>query len=369
MAGIRFVAVVAVGLSVACATTGRGRNFDTREPSSSARLITRQEILERGQGVATAYQAIQRLRANWLRPSGATSLRGLAPVLVYIDNVSRGEISVLESYPIEQVYEMRFYTALEATSRWGTGNSVGAIEVISGVLEARARVTEGSESGTGPTVTFEPYVPFDPKPLFLVGGGMAKLSNPLEIAEVWEPTAAFTAGIGYNATRNVTLFGTFEYNYFDFSESGTINYLQGHPRTPLRSTDGVELEGSASSIVNLSGNIKFHPAGGRVRPYLVGGIGYARFTAGAFRVSGPGGAPLPREQFRPGVAEGGDQSENSVTIASGVGFDVAIGSHLSVFTDARYVIGFRGPRYSDAFGRNQLQNTQFFPVRIGLTYR
>ena len=127
--------------------------------------------------------------------------------------------------------------------------------------------------------------------------------------------------------------------------------------------------GEPSTIFNLSGNLKVHPESGFFRPYVFGGVGYARFDAGAFTLSGVGGAPLPTNQFSPGIANGGNQVENSMSVAGGVGFDVGDFSGWRLFADARYVTGIRGPRYQDAYQRFQLFNTRYYPLRVGVSFR
>ena len=160
-----------------------------------------------------------------------------------------------------------------------------------------------------------------------------------------------------------------EVNRFQFSQTGTISYFMKRSIGQLRSTDGVETRGDPSTIFNVSVNLKIHPEKGILRPYLVGGIGYARFTAGAFSLSGVGGAPLPATQFSRQIANGGDQIENSFSLGGGFGLDAGDIAGWRLFTDVRYVTGIRGPRYKDAFQKFQLFNTRYYPVRIGLSYR
>jgi|GEM_PF-700113 len=367
-------ACVAVLLS-GCASAGRTAGVEeTRRPSRRGDVLTGTEILERAPGATSVRAAIQRLRSTWLRRGqGTRSFQGETPIKVYVDNVLAGTLEVLDSYAIERIYEIRFYNPRDATARWGSGHTSGAIEIIAGTPEAPARRQPRNEPSAQPKpaddVTFEPYVPHIIQPVFVATGGASIVTTPREVSEVWDPARTVGAGIGITATRSITLFAMVEINRFDFSRSGTLAYLMDQERGSLKSTDGVELAGESSTIFNVSGNVKIHPHRGLVRPYLYGSLGYARLSAGTFRISGPAGQPLPRTQFPMQTAVGGNQVENGFSVGGGVGFDIVLGEHLQVFADGRYITIIRGPRYHDVFGKNQLFNTAYYPLRVGLTYR
>ena len=71
-----------------------------------------------------AYQAIQRLRARWLQPRG-----GNTPS-VFVDNAERpGGLDALRGLPVADIQEMRYMSANEATTRFGTGHTGGAIMI------------------------------------------------------------------------------------------------------------------------------------------------------------------------------------------------------------------------------------------------
>lgn len=115
-------AVVAWLLGVtACATAAQG-------PRRSSNLITRQE-LESVQ-VSNAYDAVQRLRPQWLnRPTAATLMPGGNPILVYVDHHQMGNLEELRSLAIDQIEQMEFVSARDATTRYGTGHPSGIIEI------------------------------------------------------------------------------------------------------------------------------------------------------------------------------------------------------------------------------------------------
>ena len=83
------------------------------------------------------------MRAFWLSSRGATSLRpdpadqSMTPVtkdqalVVSVDGVRCGGRAELELMSIGQIKELKFLPADEATTRFGAGHPLGAIEVLS----------------------------------------------------------------------------------------------------------------------------------------------------------------------------------------------------------------------------------------------
>lgn len=93
-------------------------------------LITEAEI-EKSQAI-TAYDAIQKLRANFLSYRGETSLntRNSQPYpTVYVDGQAYGPLGSLRNIPASQVSTIRLYRSWEATTTFGTGNMGGVIAV------------------------------------------------------------------------------------------------------------------------------------------------------------------------------------------------------------------------------------------------
>jgi hypothetical protein len=81
--------------------------------------------------VATAYEAVQRLRPRWLRNQGPASFQ--TPDLyprVYVDGMPRGQLDELHRIPADDVETISFISAPDATMRWGTGHTGGVILVM-----------------------------------------------------------------------------------------------------------------------------------------------------------------------------------------------------------------------------------------------
>lgn len=89
--------------------------------------LTEEEIAERHD--ANAYELVRALRPGWLRGSRGASGLNPDPVTVLRDGMPMGSLEALRDMPLESVKEMHFYDAMEATQRWGTGHTAGAIVV------------------------------------------------------------------------------------------------------------------------------------------------------------------------------------------------------------------------------------------------
>jgi hypothetical protein len=81
----------------------------------------------------TVFQAVERLKPSWLRGRVST-IRGASPsryyAQVFVDGIPTGDLEVLKGMNVKDVREIRFYSASEATTRFGTGYPGGIIEVV-----------------------------------------------------------------------------------------------------------------------------------------------------------------------------------------------------------------------------------------------
>ena len=120
----RFLSLLAVViLGSACASSGPP---DQSRPRRNRNLITADELSELS--VATAYDAVRRLRPAWLQARGRSGL----PVVFRNDARWGSDPSSLESIRINGVSEIRFLNARDATTRYGTGFTGGVILVVTG---------------------------------------------------------------------------------------------------------------------------------------------------------------------------------------------------------------------------------------------
>ena len=112
--------------TVGCASSGTG----TQGPSRDANVITVQELATSSD--ADLYTAIERLRPAFFLTRGASSLGvATAPevIQVYVDGAKSGDINSLRQIRPSEVLEVRRLSAGEATQRYGTGHTLGAIVV------------------------------------------------------------------------------------------------------------------------------------------------------------------------------------------------------------------------------------------------
>jgi outer membrane cobalamin receptor len=98
------------------------------EQTQNAELITADEIAE--SHASSAYDAIVKLRGNFLSNRGKTTILGSASALpvVYIDGTEYGGLNELRNLPAGQVNTIRLYRAWES-AKFGSNRTGGVIEV------------------------------------------------------------------------------------------------------------------------------------------------------------------------------------------------------------------------------------------------
>lgn len=97
--------------------------------SGGSNVITQAEI--EYASASNAHEAIQRLRPRMLqRRSGAATDKGEGgEIVVYLDNAKYGFPDQLSSIAADRIKEIRYISAADATTRWGTGYTEGVILV------------------------------------------------------------------------------------------------------------------------------------------------------------------------------------------------------------------------------------------------
>jgi hypothetical protein len=135
MKGSRLVMALATSVLLAgCASAG-AKQAVTRDPN----VITADEIAQNPSS-PNAYDLIQRLRPSFLRTRGAvhgTAAPGgssgfeAVDVVVYLNEARLGGTEQLRQLQTTDIREIRYYNSSDATTKWGTGHTAGAIQVIS----------------------------------------------------------------------------------------------------------------------------------------------------------------------------------------------------------------------------------------------
>lgn len=130
----RVMLVLSVVSLSGCASARTGSN--TAAPSGGPDLITQAELRAAPSG--TAYTMVQSLRPQWLRSRGMAITAGqlndevvggrILPV-VYLDGTQWGDIRALDAIDSDSLEQIEFMSALDATTRYGTGHAGGVIHV------------------------------------------------------------------------------------------------------------------------------------------------------------------------------------------------------------------------------------------------
>jgi hypothetical protein len=123
-----------LGLLVLAACSSNSASKAAEPPETPAASRASREVITRAQIEATpsqdAYELVQRLRPEFLRERGVSSItRGRALPVVFMDGVRRGGPEILRTLRSNEIEEIRFISATDATTRWGTDLTAGAIEV------------------------------------------------------------------------------------------------------------------------------------------------------------------------------------------------------------------------------------------------
>lgn len=127
----RLVYLLAAAALVGCASTGA----NPRVSPQSASVLTAEDISSAHADATTAYDAIARLRPNWLAPKGVTSGNYNADTqyaTVFLDGQLYGNLQTLRNIAAYNVGMIRYYDVTQAGARFGIrGGASGVIEVLS----------------------------------------------------------------------------------------------------------------------------------------------------------------------------------------------------------------------------------------------
>ena len=104
-----------------------GCSSGSRVPSRSADVITAADMA--AVNLPTAFDVVERLRPHFLRPRGPTTVVSDTRLVVYQDNLNLGGVEMLRQIRAAELQEIRFLSASDATTRFGTGHPGGAIIV------------------------------------------------------------------------------------------------------------------------------------------------------------------------------------------------------------------------------------------------
>ena len=117
-------------------TLGGCSSGGTRAAGTTTRrnpnVITQAELAEPSVNTLTLYDAIQRLRPNWLRARGAASINNVNTLPGVMINESFSSVDMLRGMRATDVTQMEFMSGADATTLYGTGYVNGLIKVKTG---------------------------------------------------------------------------------------------------------------------------------------------------------------------------------------------------------------------------------------------
>ena len=124
---VKYLYLVALATIVGCASSSGARSSPMR-----SNVLSGEEIANTHADLATAYDALSRLRPNWMAPHGAmtsnTAVSNYASV--FVDGQLMGDINALRNVQAYYVDEIRYYDVTQAGARFGIrAGTTGAIEI------------------------------------------------------------------------------------------------------------------------------------------------------------------------------------------------------------------------------------------------
>jgi hypothetical protein len=129
---VRILYFIALGAIVGCATAG-GKSGPTTL-TGKANFLGAEEITNAFADARSAYDAIARLRPNWLASRGVTSMvdggAGTDFAVVFVDGQRYGDLQSLRQIQAFQVGSAQYYDVTQAGATFGIrGGASGVIEI------------------------------------------------------------------------------------------------------------------------------------------------------------------------------------------------------------------------------------------------
>lgn len=117
----------AIVLTTACASSSSSGTSSGPKPSPN--LITADEISR--VNVVNAFEVVQKLRPSMLRQRqvATANAQSSGELVVYVDNNRFGDVDSLRQISASTIAALRYFSASEAQTKWGSGHPGGAIEV------------------------------------------------------------------------------------------------------------------------------------------------------------------------------------------------------------------------------------------------
>jgi hypothetical protein len=124
---VKYLYLVGLAAIVGCASSSGANSTPMR-----SNILTAEEIANNHADITTAYDALSRLRPNWLAPRGPASFNAQVSnyASVFVEGQLVGDVTALKDFPAYYVDEIRYYDVTQAGGRFGLrAGTTGAIEV------------------------------------------------------------------------------------------------------------------------------------------------------------------------------------------------------------------------------------------------
>ena len=123
---VKLISLVVVAAMIGCASGGSGR---TPVSPRMARILGADEVFAAKADQGSAYDALARLRPNWLAVHGVSSFdnRDAEYAIVYVDGQHHGSLETLRSIPASDVRAYKYYDVTEAGATFGLQAGTGGV--------------------------------------------------------------------------------------------------------------------------------------------------------------------------------------------------------------------------------------------------
>ena len=127
----RYFQMVALAVLIACG----GSSTHIPVPPQNVTYLSAMEVASAHAETWTAYDAIARLRPNWLASHGMSSFGSSqgAYAIVFIDGQHHGTLATLRNIPANQIKDFRYFDVTQAGATFGLQAGTG------GVIELRVK--------------------------------------------------------------------------------------------------------------------------------------------------------------------------------------------------------------------------------------
>jgi hypothetical protein len=127
---LKHVYLIALAAAVGCASANTIPGpAGARSAPRKAAYLSAEEIADAHADVTTTYDAVARLRPNWLVGHGVAA-QGSEYAVVFVDGQQYGDPQSLRNIPAYHVADIRYYDITQAGARFGIrGGTGGVIEV------------------------------------------------------------------------------------------------------------------------------------------------------------------------------------------------------------------------------------------------